>query len=134
MCIRDRGGGVLIYFILWIVTPEKPVSFGQFNSSHAGAPPAGAPPDEGQASQADPFKTQDPFKTDAQPKSSPVDPFSKVREKQKGSLVGGLVLITLGILFFVNQLVPNIDFGDLWPVIIVVIGVGLLINAVTGRK
>ncbi|MEI8007626.1 MAG: PspC domain-containing protein [Bacteroidota bacterium] len=128
------GGGVLIYFILWIVTPEKPVSFGQFNSSHAGAPPAGAPPDEGQASQADPFKTQDPFKTDAQPKSSPVDPFSKVREKQKGSLVGGLVLITLGILFFVNQLVPNIDFGDLWPVIIVVIGVGLLINAVTGRK
>jgi phage shock protein C len=135
------GGGVLIYFILWIVTPEKPVSFEQFHtSSQASASQTGTPPDPGTASQADPFKAQDPFKTQdpfrtaEPPKSSGADPFSNIVEKQKGSLVGGLVLITLGILFLVNQIVPNVDFGDLWPVLIVVIGAGLLINAVTGRK
>ena len=58
------GGGVLIYFILWIVTPEKPVSYEHFNSSaQANTSQAGAPQDPGPASQADPFKAQDPFKT-----------------------------------------------------------------------
>jgi len=115
------GGGVLIYFILWVVTPEKPVIYEQFNSN----PPAGSSPDPAPSSHPDPFQSPDPFKA---PK--PSDPSGK----GKGSLIGGLVLITLGALFLVNQLVPNIDFGDLWPILLVVIGAGLLINAVTGRK
>ena len=123
------GGGVLIYFILWVITPEKPVSYEQFNFKAT----EGTSPDPGPSSPSDPFKPQDPFKAPEPPASAAGDPFVKP-EKTKGSLVGGLVLITLGGLFLVNQLVPNIDFGDLWPVLIVVIGAGLLINAVTGRK
>ena len=49
--------------------------------------------------------------------------------KQKGSLIGGLVLITLGAIFLVDQFIPRVDFGDLWPVILIVIGVALLFNA-----
>jgi phage shock protein C len=135
------GGGVLIYFILWIVTPEKPVSYDNFSSN---ARP-GASPDPGTQPSADPFKTQDPFQTAEPPKSAPADPFQKPdpfsktdpfqkSDKQKGSLVGGLILITLGVLFLADQLIPHVDFGDLWPILIVVIGAGLLINAITGRK
>jgi len=129
------GGGVMLYFILWIVTPEKPVSYEQFNSGRTGT----SSPDPDPSAPADPFKpkdpftSQDPFKTPDPPKTPPADPFSK-NEKTKGSVVGGLVLITLGILFLINQFVPRIDFGDLWPVILVVIGGGLLINAITGKK
>jgi len=131
------GGGVLLYFILWIVTPEKPVSYEQFKSqpftSTAPGPEPSAQP--GQETAQDPFKPNDPFKN---PSSDPFknttgDPFN-VPEKSKGSLVGGLVLITLGSLFLANQLIPNVDFGDLWPILLVVIGGGLLINAFTGRK
>ncbi|MCX6287623.1 MAG: PspC domain-containing protein [Bacteroidetes bacterium] len=129
------GGGVLIYFILWIVTPEKPINYGQFTSQPASGtnPGSESPGTSDPFKSQDPFNKQDPFKTADPPKSTNVDPF-KETEKTKGSLIGGLVLITLGSLFLVNQLVPNIDFGDLWPILLVVIGGGLLINAFTGRK
>jgi phage shock protein C len=128
------GGGALIYFILWIVTPEKPVSYEQFQTKTNPGPSA----DPSSQASSDPFKPQDPFaKQDpfkpADPSTPQGDPF-KPQEKSKGSLVGGLVLITLGTLFLVNQLVPNVDFGDLWPILLVVIGAGLLINAFTGKK
>lgn len=51
------------------------------------------------------------------------------QKKSHGNLVGGLVLITLGILFLIDKFVPCVDFGDLWPIILVVIGIGLIINS-----
>lgn len=102
------GGGGLIYLILWIVTPEQPF---------------------------DPNKTINQTNMENQPNQQPeviVPP--KKEERRKGSLIGGLVLITLGALFLVDEFIPNIDFGDLWPVILIVIGIGLLINTVTGRN
>jgi len=70
--------------------------------------------------------------TGTQYSASPLVPQTK--ERNKGSLIGGLVLITLGALFLADELIPQINFGDLWPVILIVIGVGLLINAVTKRN
>jgi phage shock protein C len=140
------GGGVLIYLILWIVTPEKPFSYDQFTSRTDTQP------------NPDPFVKPDPFAASDQPKSNTADPFSNPQQTRnsandpfstpgpskntssdphrhyKGSLIGGLVLITLGSLFLIDQLVPNIYFGDLWPVILVVIGGGLLFNALSGKK
>lgn len=63
-------------------------------------------------------ETQKPFKKD-----------DHKNQKSHGNLVGGLVLITLGILFLIDRFVPRVDFGDLWPVILVVIGIGLIINS-----
>ncbi len=121
------GGGVLIYFVLWVVTPEKHVTYEQFNTQSS---PSSSPNQEPSAS-ADPVKPKDPFSSQ-DPFKAPEPPNSNA--KSKGSLIGGLVLITLGALFLANQLIPNIDFGDLWPVILVVIGGGLLFNAFTGKK
>jgi len=113
------GGGVLIYLILWIVTPEKPVDY-----IGASNPSATDPKNPGQPDSSNPsFSPQTP---DAKINTTP--------SRRRGGLIGGLVLITLGSLFLADEFFPNFDFGDFWPVLIIVIGVGLLINAFSGKK
>ncbi|HTX87362.1 MAG TPA: PspC domain-containing protein [Bacteroidales bacterium] len=114
------GGGVLLYIILWIVTPEKPILNPQIlnsatmenQQSNTGSP---------QGSQVNPSS------------GNPMEP-GKPERHRRGSLIGGLVLITLGVLFLADEFLPNVNFGDLWPVILIVIGIGLLINVVSGRR
>jgi len=108
------GGGLLVYIILWIAIPEKPYELRQQ------APKPEAEPQGSQAEQATSFASDA-----AKPEQNPVSPKIK---KQKGSLIGGLVLITLGCIFLADEFIPNIDFGDLWPIILIAVGVGLLFN------
>ncbi len=56
------------------------------------------------------------------------------KKKDEGSLIAGLILIALGVIFLVIRYVPRIDFGDLWPLILIVIGIVLLRNAYVGKK
>ncbi len=48
--------------------------------------------------------------------------------KPHGGIIGGVVLITLGILFLLDQFIPNVNFGDLWPVLLIVIGISILLK------
>jgi phage shock protein C len=118
------GGGFLIYLILWIVTPENPVREAPAMNQH----------DQNfqQKTYDTPGYTVDPPKTETT--SSTSTPIPQTKQRNKGSLIGGLVLITLGALFLADELIPQINFGDLWPVILIVIGVALLINAVIKRN
>ena len=113
------GGGVLVYIILWISMPVMPfLPHQQENNS----------PVENQSNQK-----EEP----ARPAENPPDPNpveKKRGQKGKGNLIGGLVLITLGSLFLADEFIPNISFGDLWPVILVVIGIGLLVNSISGKN
>lgn len=115
------GGGVLIYIVMWIIMPESPVYF----------PPSPSPDYSG----SEPVNNAEQGNND--PVNQPVSPSPPTkqnrRERKRGSLIGGLVLITIGGLFLADELIPQIDFGDLWPLILVAIGVGLLINAF-GKK
>jgi phage shock protein C len=107
------GGGLLIYIVLWIVTPEKPYNFTQAKQ------------------QAD----MNSAETVAEEKTPPVDPAtSKHVPRHRGNLIGALVLITLGALFLVDEFIPHVNFGDLWPIILIVIGIGLLINSFGRRQ
>jgi phage shock protein C len=54
------------------------------------------------------------------------------KHKNNGSITGGVILITLGVLFLIDQFIPGVDFGDLWPVVLVVIGVVMIIRSTTG--
>jgi phage shock protein C len=125
------GGGFLIYLVLWIVTPENPVRV----QPSVNQP---APDFQQQNPGSADFKTEPGGYTSGDPKpdstSSVTPPAPQTRERNKGSLIGGLVLITLGALFLADELIPQVNFGDLWPVILIVIGVGLLINAVVKRN
>ncbi len=125
------GGGFLIYLVLWIVTPENPVRV-QPSATHARSdfqPQNPGSPDY--TADATGYTAGDANAESAPYKSVPI---AQTKERNKGSLIGGLVLITLGALFLADELIPQINFGDLWPVILIVIGIGLLINAVTKRN
>ena len=122
------GGGVLIYIILWIVTPENPIRV---------QPKMNQPTYDYQQPTSEPSGnadgSPDTEKASSTTSTTSTLPIPQTKERKKGSLIGGLVLITLGALFLADELIPQINFGDLWPVLIIVIGIGLLINALTGK-
>jgi len=120
------GGGFLIYIILWIVTPENPVRVQPIMDQPVKDyhEPSSEPSGNGYESP----------KTDKTIYETPTSRVPQTKKRNKGSLIGGLVLITLGALFLADELIPQVNFGDLWPVILIVIGIGLLFNAMTGRK
>ena len=97
------GGALIIYIILWIVTPDAPGNVHQTQKQ-----------------------------MDMEPQENPQKPNQE--SKFKGNLIGGLVLITLGAIFLADQFIPRVDFGDLWPIILVVIGAALLVNAFGKQK
>lgn len=96
------GGGLIIYILLWIFVPDNHNAT-IYNDSRA----------EGQH-----FESES-----GEPYQSPVS-----ADTSRGSLVAGLILITIGALFLVDRFVPRIYFDDLWPLILVVGGVALIIN------
>jgi phage shock protein C len=113
------GASLIAYIVLWIITPEKPLDHTQFKNSST-MENKETMQDEPQGSQEKP--KQEPYR------------YPPVKHKGRGNLIGGLVLITLGALFLADEFIPNVSFGDLWPIILVVIGVGLLINSFSGKK
>jgi len=105
------GGGVLLYVILWIVLPLDDKMIINKNS-----------------------ETMEEQKTTEKGNSGTPHPDPKFKKKDDGSLIAWLILISLGVIFLVIRYVPRIDFGDLWPVILIVIGIVLLRNAFVGKK
>lgn len=87
---------VLIYIILWVALPER--RFGTLSEPLLYSNPT--------------FSTMNPY--------NPSNP-----DRSQGNLIGGVVLIILGVLFLLDRWF-NIDFGDLWPLILIAIGVWLL--------
>lgn len=97
------GFGVLAYLIAWIIIPEQPLE------SAMSTPP-------------DPQQSNVP----PQPQQTPTPAGSH----RRGSIVGGLVLLVLGLLFLGQNFLPDFNFVDWWPLILVAIGAGLLYRAV----
>lgn len=58
------------------------------------------------------------------PQAEPNPVIKKSKDNQ--GLVGGLVLIVIGVLFLLQNMLPDFRFGDYWPLILVAIGIGLL--------
>jgi ABC-type uncharacterized transport system permease subunit len=49
-------------------------------------------------------------------------------KKGNGRLWGGVMLITIGGLFLISNFVPNISLHEIWPVILIVVGVMIILN------
>jgi phage shock protein C len=99
------GSGLLLYIILWIVLPDKRnINASSFQETNY---------------EYKPFE--------------PVD-MKKNKEKERGNVIGGLILITIGLIFLVDQFLPWFSFGKLWPLILVAIGIGLLWNNLAEKK
>jgi len=129
-----HGGGLLIYVIFWIVLPKRPYIFsdptvdyrvppqtpGQGGNPYQGNPYGGNPyqgnPFSNQSFGNNPFPNQ-PFKN--QPRSTSV-----------AGIVVGVVLIIIGgsILLDDFDIIPDWNFGQLWPIVLVAVGAGLIFS------
>ncbi|MFI5261834.1 MAG: LiaI-LiaF-like domain-containing protein [Candidatus Limnocylindrales bacterium] len=52
------------------------------------------------------------------------------RDDRRGAIVGGVFLVFLGVVFLLQELVPDLDIGRFWPLILVVIGALLIASSV----
>ncbi|MEI6221963.1 MAG: PspC domain-containing protein [bacterium] len=99
------GMGILLYFILWAVLPEATEENSMTVSS----------------------KKEEKSNSDNQ---DPVLTAPKTREeRRKTSIMGGVLLVTLGLIFLAENLFPGFGFNRFWPVILIAIGVGLMIKS-----
>lgn len=109
------GGGVLIYVLLWIFVPYR--TEGEFTGS------------------SNPQESNEFTKNNE--KVSDKDFISEKTEEKtghsKGSIFAGIILIMLGFIFLADRIIPNINFGDFWPVILIVIGL-LMLGGTFRRK
>jgi phage shock protein C len=93
------GSSIFIYIILWIVLPSEPFS----------------------------IKSETIY-TEAINASNTDNNIKEMQSMDSTSLVFGLLLISGGVLLLLNNLVPYLKMQKLWPVILIMIGLGLLFN------
>jgi|SRR5688572_4953359 len=100
------GAALLAYIVAWIVVPEEPrhpaaatVAGEPSAAAGASAPAAPAPPEE---------DAVDPGRT--------------------AMLVGG-GLVLIGLWFLVREYLPDINWGLIWPLVLVAAGVVILVGA-----
>ena len=105
-----KGGGVVIYIVLWIVLPVKHYFMQDPLNVDYSVPPA------------DSFQPVDPFMA------------TPVRHRSGGTIVAGTILILLGSFFLMDEfdVIPDWDFDRLWPVILII--VGIVIMVARGKK
>ncbi len=113
------GGGAIVYLILWIALPLEPIT--PFNINMGSG---------------EPFSTDNP----AEPSSADYtteasNPFNiPVKPENRNGLIGGIVLISLGLIFLANRFIPNINFHDIWPLVLVILGGVLIATSFAERK
>ncbi len=111
------ASGLLAYLVLWIAVPRKPYlpDYGQFTAN---------------------YKVNDLANTS---NSMPGMSYSKPKKKDTGNrrLIVGVIFIVFGTFFLLNEfnLIPDwIEFHNLWPLILIGIGIYTLSGAVKNDK
>jgi phage shock protein PspC (stress-responsive transcriptional regulator) len=121
------GSGVLLYVVLWIILPERNIysTFNQFTTP----PPSAAPGDaSGIGETFEGFNQEKTYYAANEPITSATE--VQQRKKIEGSLIGGVILIVIGSLFLIEKFIPRINFGDLWPVVLIAIGLILIFGSI----
>jgi phage shock protein PspC (stress-responsive transcriptional regulator) len=110
------GGGIIAYIIFWIIVPERTFV----------VTPGPAPTDPGEQSDE-----RDNSGSETGSSNNYFTAYQKVFDEQKKNraMWGGIILILLGGLFLLDNFIPRFDFGDFWPLILIGVGAGILINA-----
>ncbi len=99
------GSGVLAYIILWIVVPEE--HFRNTGTSENPTEETSAESENKQKQESEAFE----------------------EHSRKRSETAGIIIIAIGILFLLNNFVPHFHLGDYWPLILIAIGAGILLNS-----
>jgi len=126
------GVGLIPYIVLWIVLPRKDYTFNnpKYNSPTVDytVPP---PPTGSTFTPPPPPPPGDPFGrtySSAAPGFIPVGIPPKPRSN--AGVIFGMVLIILGAIILIDEfdLIPDFDFGRLWPVVLLFVGAALIVS------
>jgi phage shock protein C len=92
------GSGVLVYIILWIAIPEQDAS-ARYQAQMESDNAVGLP---GESSDV------------------------AASRKTNTSMVAGIIMVAVGLLFLLNGLLPMYNFWNFWPVILIAAGILLI--------
>jgi len=99
------------------------------------ADPWAAPPLAAPIAPPPPVWDTSPPPTWTAPPPAPAAWSHERRGPGSGAIVFGLILVIIGAAFLINQFVPSIDMGILWPAAAIVLGAVLLVAAfIPGRR
>jgi phage shock protein C len=141
-----HGGGLVVYIVLWIALPKRLYPFVNPTVDYTVPPqnpdsanPGAAPnnPFGNSSFQNNPFGnnpfpnqpfSNQPFTNQPFP-NQPFQPDRQHRSTSLFALIFGVVLIVVGgsILLDNFDILPDWDFGKLWPVVIIVVGCVLML-------
>lgn len=115
------GFALLVYIIMAFVVPEGPPPGYAAAVRQAGLDPAGGEAADGSA-----------FPGPAAPPGPAAWTPAPQRPVSRGgtTIVFGLILVLVGSALLLDRLVPSIDMGDVWPVVIIVLGAAILVGSV----
>jgi phage shock protein C len=103
------GGGLLAYIVMWIVIPPQTNVY-QYQSGQQ--EPTAAP---GNASGTTESSSPETNTSDA---AAPV----QKNNNTNASLVAGILLIAIGVLFLINRTMPWVNLSNLWPLLLIIGG------------
>ncbi|MFH1050622.1 MAG: PspC domain-containing protein [bacterium] len=109
------GVGILGYIILWIVVPEAIIVIRDSSNPNT--------ENESQAAE----NTSGGSGKYANFERVPEEKYAK--KCHSGRVFISVLLILIGVLWFINNIVPGVNFGHLWPLILVALGILILLKS-----
>ena len=62
------------------------------------------------------------------PEAAPVQSTARVSDSKTRTYLPGLILVALGVIFLMREYFYWFSFGDLWPIVLVIIGLVLILR------
>jgi phage shock protein C len=106
------GVGILGYIILWIVVPEATIVI-----------------KDNQFANSENQQQNEENMTNNYPNFVMVNEEKLHKKNNSGRVFISILLILIGILWFISNIVPGVNFGHLWPLTLVALGLLILIRS-----
>jgi phage shock protein PspC (stress-responsive transcriptional regulator) len=111
------GGAALVaYIVAWVVVPEQPVD-------------DAAEPDTLSAAE----ETTDPVTGERIAPAATTAPAASRSIDARAGIVVGIGLVLIGLWFLLREYLPDIDWGLIWPLVVVGIGAAILVTSMRRR-
>ena len=132
LSIFAGGAGIIAYIIMWIIVPQGP--FVPYNMN------TNIPPQNQEACTGTESNAGTRGNAGSEPGTTPnteggtdsvSDYFESLKkQKEKRGVTFGIILVVFGIFLLANTMIDRIHFHDIFPVALIVLGIGLLLNAI----